>query len=295
MRKGLFFTAALVVATCFAGRAQAEQKVLLNDTGSARALGMGNAFTGLADDIQSVLWNPAGIAQVTGGQALYGDSFGSDQKSVRFAGFVQPSKDGPSGAVTYLRVDNGAYGIKENSLGYTFAQKWNEKLMLGANVKYSRFRRTDESKETFNVDLGALYNINDTATFGVAVLNAGNPRIFNGNILPEAKAARLVNAGLALKLQPFVKPGQLGTAPADYLTTVTFDLFDATDEVRRQLRFGVEHQFTDNLVGRAGLLSDNPTIGFGARVNKYVLNAGFLIGRSGHRSSESMLSLATGF
>jgi hypothetical protein len=296
MRKATVLTALAVLAVSLPGAARAQTtKAVLYDSGPARALGMGNAFTAVADDAEAVLWNPAGLTRMTGREVTYADGARTFPKGMRFVSYAQPGQDGPAGALSYLRVTNAPFGIKEQSLGYTFAHEMGSALAIGLNVKYSRYERGTSGKETFNVDAGALYRVAPNVTLGLGILNAMSPDIASGDGLPTAKAARLINTGVSFRLHPYVLPGQLGAGPRSYSTTLAVEVFDLTDELNRQLRFGVEQRLSERYTARVGLLSDVPTVGLGARMNGYVLNAGVLIGRSGRRSTESMFSVTSAF
>lgn len=294
MRRGTVLIVLGLLAACLPASAQvATQQVTLYDSGTARALGMGNAFTAVANDLESVLWNPAGIARLSGRQATYNDVLRNFPKSMRFAAFGQPGKDGPAGALSYLNVNSRVYGIKQTSYTYTFAQDMSTSLAVGANVKFSRFDRSPEGREVFDFDLGALYSLGNGVVLGASVLNATNPTIVGG--AAPAKAARLVNVGAAFHLHPYSQAGEFGNAPVRYQTVIALDVFDATDEVNRQLRFGVEHNINERLVGRIGLLSSTPTAGLTLKMHGYAIDAGVLIGRPGERGTESMVGLNASF
>ena len=109
------------------------------------------------------------------------------------------------------------------------------------------------------------------------------------------EAPRLINAGLVFRLHPYTAEGQFGIAPASYRTKVLLDVFDVTDEFRREVRFGVEREVGSRLVARAGLISNTPTVGLGARMGNYTLNAGFVMGRTGGHGAETMVSLTSAY
>ncbi len=304
MRKAIVLGALLAVAPCLPSQAQdagPDRNVLLYDSGAARSLAMGGAFTAVADDLEAVLWNPAGIALMPHRQFGYGDSVRTDPKSLRFGGYAAPAQEGPSAGITYLRAHNKAYGITETSYTYTFAQPMSDRLAVGGNVKYTHFKHINESKQGFGGDVGALYAVSDALRFGAAVLNVTNPRALNGGLIssgetvPATRSARVLNVGASYRINPYTQPGKLGTAPLGFQTTLAFDVFDATDQVRRQMRFGVEHQLGQRLLLRAGLMSSTPTAGLGLRMGNYMLNAGVLFGRNGERSTESMVSLTASY
>ncbi|MBI3947468.1 MAG: UPF0164 family protein [Armatimonadetes bacterium] len=299
MRRGILLTALVVAACCVPAGAQDERQVQTIDTGGARALGMGNAFTALADDIEAILWNPAGLARLESRQAGFVEAVGSDAKKMRFVGYAQPDKEAPGGALSYLRVSDDTYALSETSLSYTFAQNWSDRLSVGANVRYSRLKRREQAHEIFNTDVGLLCDLTPTATLGVAVLNVLSPRLMEADRvsatqeLPRLKAPRLVNAGITFRFQPYVEGGRLGVAPRRYRTTVGLELFDATDQWRRELRFGVEQRVGSRLVARAGLLSSAPTVGLTARVQGFDVSAGTVFARSGGHTGETMLRVST--
>lgn len=299
MRRGSLLTAFVVVAFCTAAHAQQVRQVQTTDTGGARALGMGNAFTGLADDVEGVLWNPAGVARLESHQSGYVEAVGSDFKKMRFVGYAQPAKEGPGGALAYLRTTNETYQLSETSLIYTFGQNWSDRLSAGGSVKYSRFKRRIHANEIFNIDVGLLYDLAPTATLGVSLLNVMNPRIMDADRvsdtleLPQLEAPRLVNVGLVFRFQPYVEPGQLGVAPRRYRTTIGLELFDAADQWRRELRFGVEQRVGSFLVARAGLMSNAPTVGLSVRVRGLDISAGAVFARRGGHTAEKMLRIST--
>ncbi|NLB97801.1 MAG: hypothetical protein GX785_19065 [Armatimonadetes bacterium] len=301
MHKGVVLTA-LTLMACLPVAARADvQPAQLYDTGTARDLGMGGAVTAVADDLCMVLWNPAAAALLEGRRIIYSDSFRTTPKSLRFVSYGQSDEGDFTGALSYLRVDSDTYSTKENTAMYSMGHALSDRLIAGANVKYSRYERLGGAKEAFNVDLGLLYGLTDTTALGLAVLNVNEPRIMDEQVItptytaPAARAPRLINVGFAMKLHPQVAPGMLGIARRTYRTRVTFDLFDATDEIRRQLRFGVEHHLDRRWVARAGLLRSTPTFGLGYRGQGYTLNGAVLVGREGERATESVASISADF
>lgn len=302
MHKGVVLTALTLMAVCLPVAAQAPARpTQLYDTGTARDMGMGGAVTAVADDLALVLWNPAAAALLEGRRMVYSDSFRTKPKGLRFIAYGQSADEDLTGALSYLRVDSDTYDTKESTAMYSFGQELTDRLVAGANLKYSRYERLGGAKEAFAVDMGLLYGLSETTTLGLAVLNVNEPRIMDEQILsptytvPAAQAPRLINLGFAMRLHPQVAPGMLGSARRSYRTLVSFDVFDATAEVRRQLRFGVEHTLDRRWVARAGLLRSTPTLGVGFRGRGYELNGALLVGRKGERPTESVASVSAGF
>lgn len=302
MRKGIVLIAlALAAVSIPAGAEDAELSARLYDTGTARDVGMGGAVTAVGGDLAGVLWNPAGLAFLKQRQTVIAEALRSYPKSLRYIGYGQNAEDGPPGALSYLRVDNAIYDVKETAILYTFAQQWSPRLSLGANVKLSRFEYPGDAKEVFSFDAGAIYRVSPTVDFGVSVLNVNEPQmrdrveLSETQTLPALKAPRIVNAGVLVRLNPDVGAGGLGNGARTYRTRITMDVTDVTDEVRREVRFGVEHDLTTRLVVRAGLLSSTPTVGLGVRVRGLQINGGALLAREGHRPAETMVSVTSGF
>ncbi|NLC59519.1 MAG: hypothetical protein GX774_21995 [Armatimonadetes bacterium] len=302
MRKGIVLIAlTLLAARLPAGAQTPEQPAQLFDTGTAWDLGQGGAVTAVRGNLAGMLWNPAALADLTQRQVVYAEALRSFPKSLRFVAYGQNGEGGPPGGLAYLRVDNAVYDLKETAILYTFAQQWTDRLGLGVTMKLSRYEYPGDAKELLSFDAGALYDVNPALSFGVSVCNINEPKIRDAVVLSETQtlapltAVRRVNAGLQLRLSPKDRPGVVGAAGRVYHTRVTMDLFDVTDEIKRELRFGIEHDLNANLVARAGLLSSTPTAGIGVRLRNLTLNGAVLFGREGHRATESMLSLASAF
>ncbi|MDH7569191.1 MAG: hypothetical protein QHJ73_06360, partial [Armatimonadota bacterium] len=272
------------------------------DTGAARALGMGSAVTALPDDLESILWNPAGIARLDARQFCFFDTVTSGANRVRLLGYGQPGNTELAGAVSYLRNTNQPYNLTETSYVYTFGYNLSEKLSLGANLKYVRCKRGEQGKDAFGGDVGMLYDLGPSSSLGIAVMNVNEPILMDARVipgsdtapeqrLPRYRGARLVNVGLGFRFFPYVAAGQLGQVPKEYRTHVGVELFDATNEWRRELRFGVEQQVLARVAARAGLVGGAPTVGLSVRTAEITLTAGHVFAKSGGRGAQSVVGV----
>ncbi|HOJ23627.1 MAG TPA: hypothetical protein PLY56_19030, partial [Armatimonadota bacterium] len=167
MHKGVVLTALTLMACLPVAARAAVQPAQLFDIGTARDVGMGGAVTAVADDLCMVLWNPAAAALLEGRRIVYSDSFRTEPKSLRFVSYGQSDGGDLTGALSYLRVDSRTYDTKENTGMYSMGHALSDRLIAGANVKYSRYERLGGAKEAFNVDLGLLYGLTDTTALGL--------------------------------------------------------------------------------------------------------------------------------
>jgi hypothetical protein len=210
--KTLFLVALSVgtMSTAFAesaGRAGAYLKMGVG----ARALGMGSAFTAVADDSTAAFWNPAGLARLKKAEATFMHADLSMDRDYNFFNYAHPlkGKDGQdNGVVALSHIRFGVDGIPETRLatndptkpatnsngtyspgkpvyifGYfddtekntfgSYARKLSDRWYGGVNVKYLSQDLFTNSADTFGLDLGFLYEVNEKTMFGLSIRDLG--------------------------------------------------------------------------------------------------------------------------
>jgi Uncharacterised protein family (UPF0164) len=152
--------------------------------GGARGTAMGGAFTALANDVSSVYWNPAGLIEAEGLQVqfmhsrLYINSI-ENNSIIASTPFTENSSIGFS--LSYLTVNDikdsrNAYNIIEgrvdpsrvklfNTGDYVFtasyAQKYNEQINWGINVKLIYRDFEIENATGIGFDAAVKYTLDD--------------------------------------------------------------------------------------------------------------------------------------
>jgi len=264
----------------------------------ARAAAMGGAFTGVADDATAFYWNPAGIA------------FGRLVSAGFYLGRDEMDRSG-------LPLEARATGL---SLGYTFMgvaftqfrqTSANERLdtfdvaisilqslpldnlVIAGNVHYLRGelfgeRLTGVSSDSWDIDLGVMYEPNDVVRAGLMVRHIRGARFRTAVEGETRKLPTLARAGVSFRL------------PCDALVAFDVDLsrqshkfYEAhhvpkgiLDDTWREISVGFEKSFMDKRLSlRGGLraevsseLGSRPafSVGGGAQVWVLELKAAYL-------------------
>ncbi len=145
----------------------------------ADAAGMGNTRIGIANDVTSGYWNPAGIAFMAEPQlALMHNEYFAGIAKYDYGAYAMPIQDSRYFGVSFLRfaIDDipntlnfkdgntfnydkiTSFSVADMALLLTYAQKFQENLSLGANLKIINRRIGDFATAWgFGLDLGARY------------------------------------------------------------------------------------------------------------------------------------------
>lgn len=236
-------------------------------------MGMGGAFVALADDTSAILFNPAGLGQIEKAElaAAYDKLYaglGDDNLGRGLISYVYPSQSHGAFAVNTSLLHTPLYKETTITLGYGRAIG---RMYLGANAK-GLFASFDENEYTeidplfadstsvsgVGVDLGLLYRLTDSFSFGLAALNVNQPNMALGEDA-ESKVPFTLQTGLALKLG--------STVPTIDLTYRNKDLRGDPDI---NVHFGIESWLAGESVAlRAGANRYDMAIGA-----SYIINHG---------------------
>lgn len=173
----------------------------------ARPIGMGGAFTAVSDDIYGIYWNPAGLIGLRYPEMTFMYNSHFEDITQQFGAYALPIRKGRRNAKGYSdrrteRVFGWAFnylGIKDID-GYdaggraivdvkaydfagilSYAERLNERLSLGGNLKFIRQKLWEEESKSYALDLGAFYRINignsklkrDKLNLGLCIQNLG--------------------------------------------------------------------------------------------------------------------------
>lgn len=193
--------AGLMITTLLAPAVQAAN--LFDWHLGARAMSLGGAYTASGSDVDAVAWNPAGLALMNkaGVMTGYTSSFG-DVSHYYLAG-AAPALYGTLGAyvvnanlstIPNTSVDadgrpviNGYYADTQWLIGLGYSQEVLTKgLTAGGTLKGYQHRMADYSTNGFGLDLGLLYDLNQSelmgqtklpVTFGLTAMNVLQPKL----------------------------------------------------------------------------------------------------------------------
>jgi hypothetical protein len=193
----------------------------------ARAIGLGGAYVAVADDATSMFWNSAGIGLVEDGNAVY--QFGSRYADIahHYAGFVYGLGDDDKIGVMIDYVDIGDMEITTLSepdgtgqdfsasniaVGLSYARQLTDRVYVGILAKYIQENIWMESATGFAIDIGAIYNIEESGIrIGMNLANLG----------PDMK----ISDGVNLDFYKDKVEGYPGSpTPKSTLSTKTFPL-----------------------------------------------------------------------
>ncbi len=235
---------------------QAESAFI--DRGGVRPMGMGGAFVALADDTSAVMFNPAGLGQIEKAQitAAYDKLYaglGDDNLGRGFISYVQPAQDYGAFALNLALLNVPLY--KETTVTFGYGRAFGP-AYVGLNVKglFASFEENDYTQidPLFNgngmstnemaLDLGFLYKLTDSMSFGLAVMNVNQPNVAIGEDADD-KVPLMLQTGIALKLG--------NTIPTIDLTYRNKDLGDKRDI---NIHVGMESWLADRSMAlRAGV------------------------------------------
>ncbi len=208
MRTGL--CAILIFLTFLASEAESA----FTDRGGVRPMGMGGAFVALADDASAIMFNPAGLGQIEKARiaAAYDRLYaglGDDALGRGFVTYIQPAQNYGAFAINLNMLHTPLY--RETTVTFGYGRPLGP-VYLGLNAKglFASFEENDYtaidplfsdgmSSNGVALDLGMLYKLTNSISFGLAVLNVNEPNM----ALDEDADARVpltLQTGLALKL-----------------------------------------------------------------------------------------------
>ncbi len=177
-------------------------------------MGMGGAFVALADDASAIMFNPAGLGQIEKARiaAAYGRLYaglGDDTLGRGFVSYIQPAQNYGAFALNLNMLHTPLY--RETTVTFGYGRPLGP-AYLGLNVKglFASFEENDYtaidpvfsdgmSSNGVALDLGMLYKLTNSISFGLAILNVNEPNMALDEDA-DAKVPLTLQTGLALKL-----------------------------------------------------------------------------------------------
>ncbi len=193
-----------------------EAESAFTDTGlGVRPMGMGGAFVALADDNSAITFNPAGLGQIerTEFAAAYDKLYaglGDDSLGRGYVSYVYPSRSHGALAVNLAFLHTPLY--KETTVTFGYGKPLGP-LYLGLNTKglftyfkenvYTQrdplFSNDNTSSSGLALDLGMMYKLTNSLSFGLAAINVNEPNMALDED-EDAEVPLTLQTGLALKL-----------------------------------------------------------------------------------------------
>jgi Uncharacterised protein family (UPF0164) len=155
-----------------------------------RATSMGGAFVSVSDDVSAIHWNPAGLATQNSREfmAVYQKLYQDTSFSV--ISYAQPVDISGNtivfgGSFLSSKVDNiketdesGPTGSELDFSDFSFtgsaAYNYDDVLLLGSNLKYIKETLAEYDKDSFALDIGAIYRPGlRNVTIGLVLANIG--------------------------------------------------------------------------------------------------------------------------
>ena len=201
---------------CFFFFLPSEAESAFTDTGlGVRPMGMGGAFVALADDNSAITFNPAGLGQIerTDFAAAYDKlsaGLGDDSLGRGYVSYVYPSRSHGALAVNLAFLHTPLY--KETTVTFGYGKPLGP-LYLGLNTKglftyfkenvYTQrdplFSNDNTSSSGLALDLGMMYKLTNSLSFGLAAINVNEPNMALDED-EDAEVPLTLQTGLALKL-----------------------------------------------------------------------------------------------
>jgi hypothetical protein len=250
---------------------------------------MGGAFTGLADDVSATYWNPAALVYLDGKHATW-MHLANNRDSINYQeylAYTAPVGDRGAFGLSYIAYQlvpsismyGESFSWDQNWYWLSYGQEIGEGTSVGANLKF-----TDDdvsmvlggvpqpvSADTdVSVDLAFYHWYDDNITFGLLIQALNEPE----TTLELDGVPQMVNTWVRNW-----RPGAAARFPGDIIVAV--EIYDATDEIDRALRAGVEKKFPGNSWAlRAGWYgnTDSLTLGAGVWGPTWTLDAAWLGG-----------------
>ncbi len=193
-----------------------EAESAFTETGlGVRPMGMGGAFVALADDNSAITFNPAGLGQIerTEFAAAYDKLYaglGDDSLGRGYVSYVYPSRSHGALAVNLAFLHTPLY--KETTVTFGYGKPLGP-LYLGLNTKglftyfkenvYTQrdplFSNDNTSSSGLALDLGMMYKLTNSLSFGLAAINVNEPNMALDED-EDAEVPLTLQTGLALKL-----------------------------------------------------------------------------------------------
>lgn len=248
---------AILSLACFFFLIPSEAESAFTDTGlGVRPMGMGGAFVALADDTSAITFNPAGLGQMerTEFSAAYDKLYaglGDDSLGRGYVSYVYPSRSHGALAVNLAFLHTPLY--KETTVTFGYGKPLGP-LYLGLNTKglftyfkenvYTQidplFSNGNTSSNGIALDLGMIYKLTSSLSFGLAAINVNQPNMALDED-EDAEVPYTLQTGLALKLG--------GTASTIDLTYRNKELNDKRDI---NVHLGIESWLADRSVALRG-------------------------------------------
>lgn len=219
----------------------------------ARALAMGGAFTGLADDVSATYWNPAALVDLPADKKHATVMHTANNRDLinyqKYAAVAWTLDEESAVGLSYISFQlipsTSEAGLSlswdQNWYWISYARKIGPDLSIGANVRlvdddvsatYLGSRLPISGDTDTGFDLALYRHASDTVTVGLLIQTANEPESTvsaQGETLLRSKWVRNWRPGVAVRLPDGV--------------VVSAELYDATDEVDRSIRLGVEKKF----------------------------------------------------
>jgi len=220
-----------------------EAESAFTELGGVRPMGMGGAFVALADDTSAIMFNPAGLGQIDKARVaaaydrLYA-GLGDDALGRGFVSYVQPAQNYGAFALNLTMLNAPLY--KETTVIFGYGKG------LFASYEENDYTAMDPlfsdgmSSNGVALDLGMLYKLSNSISFGLAILNANEPDMALDDDA-DAKVPLKLQTGLALKFG--------NTVPTIDLTYRNKKLNDKSDI---DLHFGIESWLAGKSVALRG-------------------------------------------
>ena len=280
----------------------------------ARAASMGGAFTGVADDATAFYWNPAGIAF---GRFVSAGFYRGRDEMDRSGLPLEARATGLSLGYTFMgvaftqfRQTSAGERLDTFDLAVSILQSLPlDNLVLAGNIHYLRGESFGDdaaagvSSDSWDVDLGVMYEPNDVVRAGLMVRQIRGARF------------RTATLGATLELPTLARVGVSFRLPRDALVAFDVDLSrqsvqafravqavqavqahkDVLDDTWREISVGFEKSFMDKRLSvRGGLrteagseLGSRPAFSVGGGAQVWVLELKAAYSGSGGRRDEA--------
>ncbi|GAG92564.1 unnamed protein product, partial [marine sediment metagenome] len=154
--------------------------------GGVRAIGMGGAFGAVADDATTIYWNPGGLTNISDKEITVAYARWFADITHAFLVYAQPlnEKNALGAGLLYLGATDtkrdewgeeiGSFGITGMAPIIGYAHRFDERISIGASVKYIYQKLEDETAGGFAFDIGGLYETPiENLTLGMSIQNIG--------------------------------------------------------------------------------------------------------------------------
>ncbi len=285
VRGCLIFAVTVLLATSVLGQGRVFHL-------GARAAAMGGAFTGVADDATAFYWNPAGIAfgrLVSAG--FYRGRDEMDRSGLRLEARAAGLSLGSTFmgvAFTQFRQTSAGERLDTFDVAVSILQSLPlDDLVIAGNVHYIRGELlADEeaagvSSDSWDVDLGVMYEPNDVVRAGLMVRQIRGARFRTAVEGETRKLPTLARAGVSFRL-----PRDVLVAFDVDLSRQSYEAYEADeahqvrqgvlDDTWREISVGFEKSFLDKRLSlRGGLVSSElgsrPAFSVGGGAQVWVL------------------------